>query len=95
MPKLSKDDEAALKEVFRLQGLSDKSADKMLRVIQAGSEAEAASAAKEIRQDLLERLKEQKKQGIKFGKADILEFLGQDEDELPPEFQELLDDDVA
>jgi hypothetical protein len=95
MPKLSKDDEAALKEVFRLQGLSGKSADKMLRVIQAGSEAESASAAKEMRQDLLERLREQKKQGIKFGRADILEFLGQDDDQLPPEFQELLDDDVA
>ena len=73
-----------------MQGFSDKSADKVLRHIQAGSEAEATSTAKEMRQDLLERLREQKKRGIRFGRADILEFLGQDEDELPPEFEELL-----
>ena len=90
MKKLSKEDEAAIREVLRLQGLSDKSADKMLRHIQAASEVEAASTAKDMRQDLLERLREQKKQGIKFDRADILEFLGQDDDELPPEFEELL-----
>jgi hypothetical protein len=90
MPKLSKDDEAAIREVLLLQGFSDKTAHKILRHVQAASEVEAAATDKEMCQDLLERLREQKKQGVKFCRADILEFLGQDDDELPPEFEELL-----
>jgi hypothetical protein len=90
MPKFSKEHEEALKEVMRMQGFGDKSADKVLQHIQAGSGAETTSTAKEMRQDLLERLREQKRRGVRFGRADILEFLGQDEDELPPEFEELL-----
>jgi hypothetical protein len=90
MPKLSKEAKAAISDIHSYLGLSDKSADKLIRHVEAGSKAESEATAKEMRQELLERLREQKKQGIKFGRADILEFLGQDEDELPPEFEELL-----
>jgi hypothetical protein len=90
MPKLSKQAKQAVHDIHSYLGLSAKSADKILRHVESSSEAESEATSKEMRQELLERLREQKKQGIKFGRADILEFLGQDEDELPPEFEELL-----
>jgi hypothetical protein len=92
MPKLSKEKEQAIRELLRFQGASDKMADTILQAAQAETEQEGASATKAMHQQLLEELREQKRKGIKFGRADILEFLGQDEDVLPPEFEQLVDE---
>lgn len=90
MPKLSKEAKEVIRGIQRQLGLSDKSVDKILRHVESNSQAEAAATGEEMRRELLKRLREQKERGLKFGRADILEFLGQDEDELPPEFEELL-----
>ena len=93
MPKLSKAKQQAIRELLRFQGASDKMADVILRAAQAETAQEGASANRAMQQQLLEHLKEQKKQGIKFGRADILEFLGREfDDELPSEFEQLVDE---
>lgn len=95
MPKLSKEKEEVLRELLRFQGCSDKMADKILRATQAETREEGESANKAMQQQLLEELREQKKKGTKFGRADILEALGRDDDELSPEFEELVDEPRA
>lgn len=92
MPKLSKEKEQAIKELLRFQGCSDKMAARILRAAQAETAQEGAAATKAMQQQLLVELKEQKKRGIRFSRADILEALGRDDDELPSEFELLVDE---
>lgn len=92
MPKLSKEKEQAIKELLRMQGCSDKMAARILRAAQAETAQEGAAATRAMQRQLLEQLKEQKKRGIRFSRADILEFLGRDDDELPSEFELLVDE---
>lgn len=60
----------------------------VLRSVEAETDEEGTAATKELHQQLLEDLKQQHKEGVQFGKADLQEFLGQDE--IPPEFKPLL-----
>lgn len=74
-------------------GCSETMANSVLRSAQAETEQEGAIATRDLHRVLLENLRQQKKQGIRFGEADLQEFLGQDE--IPPKFQELLKNDES
>jgi hypothetical protein len=82
MPKLPDAAKNELREAMRMQGLTDKFIDNYFRGIESDGETQQ-------NQQILEMLKEQ---GRKFSKAEILEFLGSDGNEIPPEFNELLTD---
>lgn len=92
MPKLTKEKQQAIKELLRFQGCSDKMAARILQAAQAETRQEGMAATRAMQKQLLEELKEQKKRGIRFSRADILEALGRDDDELPSEFELLVDE---
>jgi hypothetical protein len=88
MPKFSKNKKKIIGGLLQEMGCSESMTDVILRSAQAETEQEGISATKDLHRVLLENLRQQQKQGIRFGEADLQEFLGQDE--IPPEFQELL-----
>lgn len=93
MPKFSKIKKKEIGGLLQEMGLSGSMVSAVLRSAQTESEQEATAATKELHRQLLKDLSRQHKQGVKFCKADLQEFLGQDE--IPPEFRELLKGDGA
>jgi hypothetical protein len=76
MPKLSKNKKKVIEGLLREMGSSKSMADSILQCAQAETEQEGVSATKELHRVLLEDLRQQKKQGIRFNEADLQEFLG-------------------
>jgi hypothetical protein len=88
MPRFSKNKKKVIGGLLEEMGCSESMTDAILRGAQAETEKEAASATTEIHRQLLQDLKRQHEQGVRFSEADLQEFLGQDD--VPTEFQELL-----
>ena len=88
MPRFSKNKKKVIGELLQEMGCSESMTGAILQGAQAETEQEAASATKEIHGQLLQNLRQQHKQGVRFSEADLQEFLGQDD--IPTEFQELL-----
>jgi len=88
MPRFSKNKKKVIGGLLQEMGCSESMTGAILQAAQAETEQEAASATKEIHRQLFQNLSQQHKQGVRFNKAELQEFLGQDE--IPPEFQELL-----
>jgi hypothetical protein len=88
MPKLSQAKKKILGALLQKMGSSKSMTDAILRGVQAETDQEGVAATKEIHRQLFKDLKQQHKEGVRFGKVDLQEFLGQDE--IPPEFKPLL-----
>jgi hypothetical protein len=88
MPKLSRAKKKILGALLQQMGSGESMTNAVLRSIDAETDQEGEAAAKELHRELLKDLKQQHKEGVQFGKADLQEFLGQDE--IPPQFKPLL-----